>query len=117
MSGGVDKEEFVALFSGIHRENRALLEVFFQLAGIMFFLLYIVSMLSNGFAAVNSSTYLIGGIVMLAIMLCVNHVVPKHPAPVMKYLEEQNENLLWKGARRCGRDARCRGVLLSTAAV
>ena len=83
LCGGVEKEEFVALFSSIHKQNRALLVVFSQLAGIMFFLLYIVSMLSNGFATVNSSTYLICGIVMLAILLCVSRLVPKHPALVM----------------------------------
>lgn len=83
MSGGVEEKEFVALFHSIHRENKVLLEVFSQLAGIMFFLLYIVSMVSNGFATVNSSTYLICGIVMLAIMFCVNRLVPKHPALVM----------------------------------
>lgn len=81
--GGVDKEEFATLFSSIHKENRVLLEVFSQLAGIMFFLLYIASMLSHGFATVNSSTYLVCGIVMLAIMFCVRYLVPKHPALVM----------------------------------
>ncbi len=81
--GGVEKEEFNGLTSSIHEENQILLRVFSQLAGIMFFLLYIVSMLYNGFATVNSSTYLVCGIVMLAIMLCVNHVVPKHPTLVV----------------------------------
>lgn len=83
LCGGVDKEEFIALFPSIHKENKVLLEVFSQLAGIMFFLLYIVSMITNGFATVNSSTYLICGIVMLAIMICVYRLVPKHPALVM----------------------------------
>ena len=83
MSGGVDKEEFVALFSSIHKENKALLEVFSKLAGTMFFLLFIASMISRGFATVNSSTYLICGIAMLAIMLCVYRLVPKHPALLM----------------------------------
>lgn len=90
LRGGVDREEFVTLFPSIHRENRVLLEVFSQLAGIMFFLLYIVSMLSNGFTTVNNSTYLVCGIVMLAIMLCVYRLVPKHPAlvTVLVYLFE-----------------------------
>ena len=54
--GGVDREAFRALVPDIHEENRALLSVFSQIAGVMFFLLFIVSMLSQGFAAVNSST-------------------------------------------------------------
>ncbi len=81
--GGVEKETFDSLTSGIHAENQILLRVFSQLAGIMFFLLYIASMLTRGFATVNSTTYLICGMVMLAIMLCVNHVVPKHPTLVV----------------------------------
>lgn len=83
LRGGVDREAFVALFPSIHRENRVLLEVFSQLAGIMFFLLFIVSMLSDGFTTVNNSTYLVCGIVMLSIMLCVYRLVPKHPALVV----------------------------------
>ena len=79
---GVEKEEYSALSAGIRRENLILLSVFSQLAGIMFFLLYIASMLSQGFATVNSSTYLICGFVMLAIMLCVRFLAPKHPALV-----------------------------------
>ncbi len=83
LCGGVDKEAFATLFPSIHKQNRVLLEVFSQLAGIMFFLLYIVSVVFNGFATVNSSTYLICGIVMLAIMVCVYRLVPRHPALVM----------------------------------
>ncbi|MCR5825231.1 MAG: GGDEF domain-containing protein, partial [Oscillospiraceae bacterium] len=67
----------------IHEENRKMLCVLSPVAGIMFFLLSIVSTLSNGFATVNSSTYLVCGIVMLGIILCANHLVPKHPALVM----------------------------------
>ena len=79
---GAEKEEYAALSAAIRKENLALLSVFSQLAGIMFFLLFIVSMLSHGFATVNSSTYLTYGFVMLAIMLCVRFIVPKHPALV-----------------------------------
>lgn len=79
---GVEKEEYNALSGAIRKENMALLSVFSQLAGIMFFLLYITSMITQGFATVNSSTYLICGFVMLAIMLCVRFIVPKHPALV-----------------------------------
>ena len=81
--GGVEKEAFHALVPDIHEENRVLLSVFSQIAGIMFFLLFIVSMLTQGFATVNSSTYMICGFVMVAIMLCVRYLVPKHPALVV----------------------------------
>ena len=79
---GVEKEEYNALSAAIRKENLVLLSVFSQLAGIMFFLLYITSMITRGFATVNSSTYLICGFVMLAIMLCVRFIAPKHPALV-----------------------------------
>lgn len=79
---GVEKEEYSALSAGIRRENLVLLSLFSQLAGIMFFLLAIVSILYKGFATVNSSTYLVCGFVMLAIMLCVRFIAPKHPAIV-----------------------------------
>ena len=62
---GLDKEEYRRLLPRIREENRVLLKVFSQLAGIMLFLLYIASMLSNGFTTVNSSTYLVSGFVML----------------------------------------------------
>ena len=78
----VEKEEYNALSAAVRKENMTLLSVFSQLAGIMFFLLYITSMITQGFATVNSSTYLICGFVMLAIMLCVRFIVPKHPALV-----------------------------------
>ncbi len=77
---GAEKEEYNALSASIRKENRVLLSLFSQLAGIMFFLLFIASMLSQGFTTVNNSTYLICGIVMLAITLCVRFIVPKHPA-------------------------------------
>lgn len=80
---GVEKEEYYALSSRIHKENRGLLRVFSMVAGYMFFLLAIISMFSNGFVTVNSSTYLFCGFVMLAIMFCVNHLLPKYPALVM----------------------------------
>lgn len=79
---GVGEEEYGRLLPRIRDENRLLLKVFSQLAGIMLFLLYIVSMLSNGFTTVNSTTYLISGMVMLAILFCVQYIVPKHPALV-----------------------------------
>ena len=80
--GGVEKEEFNTLFARMRKENLVLLRVFSLLAGIMFFLLFIASMLSQGFTTVNNMSYLISGFVMLAIMLCVRFIVPKHPALV-----------------------------------
>lgn len=79
---GAEKEEYNALSADIRKENQVLLSVFSQLAGIMFFLLFIASMLSHGFATVNSTTYLTCGFAMLVIMLCVHFIAPKHPALV-----------------------------------
>lgn len=81
--GGVEKEAYKALRPNIHEENRVLLRLFSQIAGIMFFLLFIMSMISGGFTTVNSSTYMISGVVMVAIMLCERFLVPKHPALVV----------------------------------
>ena len=80
---GLEKEDFEQLLPRIRDENRVLLKVFSQLAGVMFFLLYIVSMITMGFATVNSTTYLISGFIMLIILFCVQYVVPKKPALVM----------------------------------
>jgi hypothetical protein len=70
------------LSADIRKENQILLSVFSLMAGIMFFLLFIASILSRGFATVNSSTYLICGFAMAAILLCVRFIAPKHPALV-----------------------------------
>ena len=83
---GIEKEEYDKLLPSIREENKMLLNVFSQLAAVMFFLLFIVSMLSNGFATVNSTTYMICGIVMVAIMFGVRAFVPKHPALVMLFV-------------------------------
>ncbi len=80
---GVEKDEYEALTPRIHEENKVLLNVFSQIAAWMLFLLFFVSIFSNGFATVNSTTYLASGIVMVLIMLCVRFVVPKHPQFVM----------------------------------
>ena len=80
---GVDKEEYQKLLPSIREENKALLKVFSQLAAVMFFLLYIVSMVTNGFATVNSMTYLLSAIEMLIVLFCVRYILPKHPALVM----------------------------------
>ena len=80
---GLDKERYSALSSNIHAENRVLLMLFSELAGIMFFLLFFVGILAGGFATVNTPTYLTCGIVMVIIMLLVRYSVPKYPALVM----------------------------------
>lgn len=76
---GVDKEEYSKLLPGIRKENEVLLKLFSLLAAPMFFILAVVSMISGGFATVNSPTYLISGIVMLLIYLCAVFIVPKYP--------------------------------------
>ena len=80
---GLEKEEYYQLIPHIREENRMLLKVFSRIAVGMFFLLLIVSVNSGGFAAVNSTTYLISGLVMLVILFCIRFIVPKHPSLVM----------------------------------
>lgn len=80
---GVEKAEYNKLLPGIREENRLLLLLFSQLAVVMFFLLFVASMVTGGFATVNTGAYLISGIVMLGIFACVRFLVPKHPALVM----------------------------------
>ncbi len=80
---GVGKEEYRKLLPRIRDENKALLKVFSQISGVMFFLLFIASILFGGFATSNSMTYLFSGLVMLGILLSVHYLVPKNPALVM----------------------------------
>ena len=80
---GLGKEDYETLTPRIHQENKVLLNVFSQIAAWMLFLLFFVSVFSNGFATINSSTYLISGIVMVLIMVWVRLVLPKHPEFVM----------------------------------
>ncbi len=80
---GVDKEEYSRLLPSIRKENEILLSVFSPLAGVMFFLLFFVSVFSSGFASVNAPTYLVSGIVMVFLLFCVHFLVPKQPALVM----------------------------------
>ena len=75
---GLEKEEYTRLLPTIHEENRALLKLFSQLGAVMFFLLYIVSMLSQGFVTTNSTTYMICAIGMLAVLFCVRFILPNH---------------------------------------
>lgn len=83
---GVEKEEYDMLLPDIREKNRVLLNVFSQIAAVMFFLLLIASMLSRGFAAENSATYLACGIEMLFILFCSRMILPKHPALVMLFV-------------------------------
>ena len=80
---GLEKEEYAKLLPNIRRENEVLLRVLSPLAGVMFFLLFIASMLSDGFASVNAPTYLTYGIIMLLVLLCVQYFAPKHPVLIM----------------------------------
>lgn len=81
--GGVEKEEYKMILANIHKENRALLRVFSLIASVMFFLLFIISVISGSFASVNGPTYLLSGIMMVLILICVQFFVPKNPALVM----------------------------------
>lgn len=83
---GLERETFHDLRPAIHKENLVLLRLFSLIASVMFFLLLITSMLSRGFASVNSSTYLTCGIAMLVIQLCARYYLPKQPAFVMVYV-------------------------------
>ncbi len=80
---GLEKEDYLDLVPRIREGNRVLLRVFSLLAAVMLFLLFIVSMISGGFASVNTTTYLVSAIVMLAILLCTKYLVPDHPELVM----------------------------------
>lgn len=79
---GVEKEEYKKLLPGVRRENEVLLRTFSPLAGVMFFLLFIASMITGGFATVNGPTYFISGVVMAVILLCVRHFAPRYPVLV-----------------------------------
>ncbi len=83
---GVDKEEYDKLYPVICEENKELLIVFSQLAAVMFFLLFIASMLSKGFVTDNSMTYLTFGIWMLIILFCSNCILPKYPSLIMLHV-------------------------------
>ena len=80
---GVEKEEYDQLLPHIREENQTLLRVFSLIAAVMFFLLLIMSIISGGFAARNSTTYLVSGLVMLGILFCTRFFIPKHSRLVM----------------------------------
>ena len=83
---GLERETFHDLRPVIHKENLVLLRLFSLLGAVMFFLLLVTSMLSKGFATVNSTTYLTCGIAMLVILLSVQYCIPKYPAYVMVFV-------------------------------
>lgn len=84
--GGVEKEEYDKLLPDIHEENRKLLKVFSQIAAGMFFLLFVASIVTRGFAAANSMTYVLSTIEMLIIVFCARFILPKYPALVMMFV-------------------------------
>ena len=79
---GVEKEEYDSLKSSIHDENLLLLRVFSLIGGMMFILLFIASMITTGFANINSFTYMMCAVVMLVIMICVKCSAQNHPTVV-----------------------------------
>lgn len=83
---GIEREEYNALLPEIREQNRQLLRLFSQLGAVMFLLLYIASMITQGFATVNSTTYMVSGIVMILIFLGVNYLVPKRPRLVTVFV-------------------------------
>ncbi|MBR4455831.1 MAG: GGDEF domain-containing protein [Solobacterium sp.] len=83
---GIEKEEYDGLRTCIYEENRILLKVFSQLAAVMFFLLYFASIVTGGFAAANTSTYLFCAAEMTVILLSAHLILPKHPSIVMMFV-------------------------------
>ena len=80
---GVDKKEYRKLLPSVYKENQQILKVFSVIAAVIFFALFVVSALSKGFANVNAPTYLVCGVIMLVLMLCVFFLTPKHPSLVL----------------------------------
>lgn len=80
---GLEKEEYDKLRPRIREENGALLKIFSLLSAVIFLLLLIASLITTGFATVNSSTYLVSGTVMLIILFFVKYLIPKNPEIVM----------------------------------
>ena len=80
---GIDKEEYDNLLPVIRKENMALLSVFSMIAAMMFFALFITSIISGGFVSVNTTTYLLSTVEMIVILICSRYVLPKNPSLVM----------------------------------
>ena len=83
---GVEKEEYRQMLPDIRKKNLALIKTFSLLSTVMFFLLLFASLLSRGFATINSMTYLICGIGMLIILSCSHFILPKYPAYIMVFV-------------------------------
>ncbi|MBO7661796.1 MAG: diguanylate cyclase [Clostridia bacterium] len=83
---GVEKEEYQKLLPQIRRKNLELLKLFSWLGAAMFFLLFAASKITQGFAAVNSTIYLVCGAAMLLIQLYSRLVLPKSPAIVTLFV-------------------------------
>ena len=83
---GMDKEEYDKLRPEIRRENLTLLKMFSLLASVIFFLLCFASLLTKGFAADNSKTYLVCGAGMLLIHLYSRLVLPKRPGIITLFV-------------------------------
>ena len=86
LNAGLEKEEYRRLLPEIHEENRTLLKLFSRIAVVAFGLLFLVSMLSGGFATANSPTYLACCAGSLVILLCTRFVLPKKPSLVQLFV-------------------------------
>ena len=80
---GLSKEEYHELRPNVRKENQNLLGVFSLIGAVMFFLLFVTSMLTTGFASINITIYLVSGILMLAIWVCVHWFTKKYQAIIM----------------------------------
>lgn len=76
---GIEKDEYYRLLPAIRKENENLLNVFSQIGAIMFSGLFVASLITNGFVAVNGPPYMISCITMLVILLCVQFFTSKCP--------------------------------------
>jgi len=83
---GIDREDYIKVLPDIRRENQVLLKVFTQIAAVSFFLLFVASIVTQGFATINASTYLLNMAEMLVILFCTKFVLPKYPAIVMVFV-------------------------------
>ncbi len=83
---GAEKEEYRRLLPDMRAKNLGLLKVFSLLGAVMFFALFIAGMVTGGFAAVNTTTYLACGVVTLAILVCSCTLLPKYPALTMLFV-------------------------------
>ena len=76
---GVEKEAYHGLLPMIREKNQELLRVYSLFGTVMFLLLFLVSMITGGFAAANSLTYLLCGSGMLILLILSFAALPKNP--------------------------------------